>query len=1007
MIHFRESLRKLGSWSVDALPFEGSEGWPENPSVQARVEAGDLPAVGSHHVSLGSLSTMHQSLAAKTSEIVSGLLRGVGLCGHTQKVSHGSSQILIPKTVDQVSEEAEGQHESQRIGSTQGDKAPDFDTDVSGGPVSQGGWEASDGTHRCSPAFRLLHNRGVPGPSFAGASTSGRLTLEELRLGSLLWKCRARMRRANGALRDMRGQVFISYSHEDEEFLKELLKHLKPYTRSGVITHWSDKQIASGSKWFDQIQKALGKTSVAVLLVSPSFLASDFIHEHELGPLLTEAEDGGVTILWIQLSSCSYEETPLKDYQAVVSPPEKPLAQMSTANRDETWVQICKEIKKALNRSGNKQSTPSQLQCFVAALQRLDLGEQPSLTEIYQKLLTPPIIDLPVPLINRVLCGAELSPEELDPLLKGEQLPAAREKLAKSLARTQKEVSILQEGLAKLQAQEQDLSTRLERLEKKSPLTPPKTSETENFYHLLTERNPEALKEYRPQLDRVRRDIESAKSSLARIQRDGEREQGRLEGEVAASRARAIVHLLREMRDRAVRLVEEPETTGDGFLLLLSVAVVIPALSRYLTRHTEEAAWADQIARRVSVKAEAAVRRNPQAVAQDALALVMTMQRRMKEGEQAAAEARRILGSVPAETLHLFIAKQQKLLAFALPKVEDCEECDPDDIAETAAKVDRGKVKLGGILDAIRVMEAEIAVFHDVAKKANGKAEELRRRRSQRVGSQLSRLADCRRIWMLLAWAKTSSILGRDAREFCSAMWIEAERRLGEPLEVLLAHCDSRRFGLRDVEEVCAGHQVRDFLTQAEKLRQWLPELEIQAAELDRASRKLAEQPQRCAQKYRQELHRAVRWAAVPWLGFAGALRSGRLIRRFAPALRSHHKDYRDLTRWSLPWLYSAALVSVIGTIGLGFAVSPVLTGQNLLWATVLALSALGYLLGFCLWMVPTIRLAFLVERAMVGLDRKPKRLSVQERDEQFAETHARRVRIFESRTRGGEDRAQ
>ena len=101
----------------------------------------------------------------------------------------------------------------------------------------------------------------------------------------------------------MRDQVFISYSHNDKKLMGELLKHLKPFSRSGSITVWSDEQIASGSRWFSEIQTALEQTSVAVLLVSPDFLASAFIHEHELGPLLKEAEAGGVRIVWIPLRS--------------------------------------------------------------------------------------------------------------------------------------------------------------------------------------------------------------------------------------------------------------------------------------------------------------------------------------------------------------------------------------------------------------------------------------------------------------------------------------------------------------------------------------------------------------------------------------------------------------------------------------------------------------------------------------------------------------------------------
>jgi hypothetical protein len=145
----------------------------------------------------------------------------------------------------------------------------------------------------------------------------------------------------------MRDQVFISYSHRDKKLMNELLTHLKPYVRSG-ITVWSDQQIASGSKWFDEIKAALAKTSVAVLLVSPDFLASDFIHEHELGPFLKEAKAGGVRILWVPIYASSYEETDLKDLQAV-SPPNEPIGAKSKADRDAAWVRVCKEIKKAVN----------------------------------------------------------------------------------------------------------------------------------------------------------------------------------------------------------------------------------------------------------------------------------------------------------------------------------------------------------------------------------------------------------------------------------------------------------------------------------------------------------------------------------------------------------------------------------------------------------------------------------------------------------------------------------
>jgi hypothetical protein len=153
-----------------------------------------------------------------------------------------------------------------------------------------------------------------------------------------------------------RDQVFISYSHKDKEWLERLQTHLKPYLRDVSIISWSDKQIRPGSQWFTEIKTALTNTKVAVLLVTPDFIASDFIHEYELGPLLKEAKQGGVRILWVPVRASSYKKTVLKDYQAVVDP-DKPLANMTAADRDPAWVKICAEIEKAVSAdAGDKKA---------------------------------------------------------------------------------------------------------------------------------------------------------------------------------------------------------------------------------------------------------------------------------------------------------------------------------------------------------------------------------------------------------------------------------------------------------------------------------------------------------------------------------------------------------------------------------------------------------------------------------------------------------------------------
>jgi len=143
-----------------------------------------------------------------------------------------------------------------------------------------------------------------------------------------------------------RDQVFISYSHKDKVWLEKLQTMLKPLIRSNKISLWDDTQIKPGAKWKNEITQALAAAKVAVLMVSDNFLASDFIAEQELPPLLNAAKQEGLTIIWVYLSACLYEESEIGDYQAAHDTAE-PLDTLPPGAQNQLLRTICQAIKAA------------------------------------------------------------------------------------------------------------------------------------------------------------------------------------------------------------------------------------------------------------------------------------------------------------------------------------------------------------------------------------------------------------------------------------------------------------------------------------------------------------------------------------------------------------------------------------------------------------------------------------------------------------------------------------
>jgi len=145
-----------------------------------------------------------------------------------------------------------------------------------------------------------------------------------------------------------RTTVFVSYARSDGFWLERLQKHLAPFERQGRIKRWDDTTIRPGTEWREEIRDAIHSARVAVLLLSADFLASQFIAENELPPLLAAARHDGATILSILVKPCSYGEIDGLERLEMVNNPEQPLVDLTEGAQERVFVALANAVRELL-----------------------------------------------------------------------------------------------------------------------------------------------------------------------------------------------------------------------------------------------------------------------------------------------------------------------------------------------------------------------------------------------------------------------------------------------------------------------------------------------------------------------------------------------------------------------------------------------------------------------------------------------------------------------------------
>src|SRR4051794_36834240 len=102
------------------------------------------------------------------------------------------------------------------------------------------------------------------------------------------------------------GPVFISYSRADASWRDRFAVVLSPVVRNLRIAIWTDDRLTVGEYWRDELEEAIERASLALLLVSPDSLASSFIMDQELPAL----ERAGAVLAPVLVRPCLWRSEP-------------------------------------------------------------------------------------------------------------------------------------------------------------------------------------------------------------------------------------------------------------------------------------------------------------------------------------------------------------------------------------------------------------------------------------------------------------------------------------------------------------------------------------------------------------------------------------------------------------------------------------------------------------------------------------------------------------------------
>ncbi len=143
-------------------------------------------------------------------------------------------------------------------------------------------------------------------------------------------------------------KLFISYSHSDEHYVQDFLKHTVLLEENGLLSErWYDREITAGDDFWDRIDEHLEDRDIVCCFISSHYISSKACKK-ELEKAIELKETKGVLVVPIILSPCAWPDLP--NVKRLLALPTDGKEISSFEDKDKGWLEVYNGLKNAIEK---------------------------------------------------------------------------------------------------------------------------------------------------------------------------------------------------------------------------------------------------------------------------------------------------------------------------------------------------------------------------------------------------------------------------------------------------------------------------------------------------------------------------------------------------------------------------------------------------------------------------------------------------------------------------------